>query len=468
MFGLSKKEKDIRLNNKYQKELKDLLIKINANNNTRSVYAQMSGGYDNSDTIHNIYNDFGYPDQLQFSNYWNMYRRFGVASAVVNIPPNLSWLKPPSIESSDRFEREFEELVKNTNLWNRLKGLDKRQRIGRYAGLFVEVADGLMPEEEIGMLNSISQIVNLKPIYEGQLIVDATERNQTSPNYGQPIMYEFNPSGDGDRNRDEAMTKKIHPSRLIIAAEGADDGSIYGISALENIYNDLMDLRKISGAGGEGFYQNTRNAPVITAQEGFKAPSTTAEKEALETEIDDFLAKWQRKFVSRGLEFNYPNIRLDSPKEFAEVIWNNISAGSGISSSELRGAQTGVLAGDKDNKSTMVMIQSRRENFVNELVTDVIDWFIRYGVLENTQYEINWDDMTETSESDQWDLNNKKADAFSKLIDSLGKVVGDEVDIEKAFEFMGFEEIPLDVSEIDDTEIDEAMDNGDIEQPDQN
>jgi len=409
MFGFSNNEKEAKLKANYHSELKELLTNISTIAGRSGLVTTMSGGYDNADTLHNVYCDFGYPDTLQFSNFWNMYRRFGVAAAVVDKPPSLSWLTPPIIEASDRFQKELELLINQTKLWNRLKGLDKRQRVGRYAGLFVEVADNKRPEEPVEMLAGIGSVRNLKPIYEGQLQVSQTNQKLGDENYGQPMMYEFTGLTDGERNENENNSFKIHPSRVIIAAEGADDGSIYGISALENIYNDLLDLRKISGAGGEGFYQNTRSAPVIKAEDGFKTPETTAAQEELEEKIDAFLGKWQKKFVSKGLDFIYPNISLDNPKEFAENSWQNISAGSGISTNELRGVQTGVLAGDKDNKSTMVMIQSRRENFLTELVNDVLDWFIRYGVLENSEYEVVWDDMTASSDTEKLALGEKMA-----------------------------------------------------------
>ena len=47
-----------------------------------------SGGYDFGDTLHNIYMDFGYPAQLEFKHFWNMYRRFGIAKNVVELPVN--------------------------------------------------------------------------------------------------------------------------------------------------------------------------------------------------------------------------------------------------------------------------------------------------------------------------------------------------------------------------------------------
>ena len=120
MFGLSKQEKDLKLNNEYNKDLKALLIKINSNQSTRSVLGQMSGGNDRADMLHNIFCDFGYPDLLVFSNYWNMWRRFGPATAVINVPPDLSWLSPPTIESSDRVKKEIDILIKKNNLWSRI------------------------------------------------------------------------------------------------------------------------------------------------------------------------------------------------------------------------------------------------------------------------------------------------------------------------------------------------------------
>ena len=274
MFGLSKKEQQSKLKTQYNKESLALLDKINSSMHTSNVYASLrSGTNDQGDQLHNVYCDFGYPNYLDFFNYWNMFRRFGIAARVVNLVPDLCWLMPPVVTSKNtQFDAEFKALLKNTKLWNRLKGLDKRQRVGRYAGLFIQVSDGKKPDQPVENLNGVANIVNLKPIYEGQLEVTTTEQNNLNPDYGNPTMYNYNSGDVGNRNDEAATSYNIHPSRLIMAAEGADDGSIYGISSLENIFNDLIDMRKISGAGGEGFYQNSRNAPVINVKEGYKAP----------------------------------------------------------------------------------------------------------------------------------------------------------------------------------------------------
>tara|TARA_R110002051_G_scaffold324424_2_gene421614 strand:+ start:15213 stop:16580 length:1368 start_codon:yes stop_codon:yes gene_type:complete len=455
MFGLSKQEKQLKLQSSYQSELKDLLIQINSNTERTGFLAKFQGGgYDHADTLHNIFEDFGYPSQLNFFNFWNMYRRFSVASAIVEMPVDICWLSSPEINGSELFNKEFLTLSKNTKLWNRLKGLDKRQRIGRYAGLLIEVRDGKKLSEPVDALNGVGSISNLKPIYEGQLEVVTTNKDQTSDDFDKPTMYSYNSSATGDRSDESTFSGQVHPSRLIIAAEGADDGSIYGISALENIYNDLMDLRKISGSGGEGFYQNTRSAPVITTKDGFKAPSDKEGKAALEKEIDDFLGKWQKKFVSQGLEFNYPNIKLDNPKEFADIAWSNISAGSKLPSDEIRGTQTGVLAGDKNSKSTLRRMNSRRENFLNELVTNVIDWMILYRVLPASTFEIVWDDLLSSSDDEKLTLGDKMASINEKSFRAGLSAVFSEDEIREA---SGYEELDFEIPS-------ESMDNLDDEE----
>lgn len=417
--------------NQYRKEMKELLTNINARAAMTGLYANVDG-QSNADTLHNIYCDFGYPSNLTFAHYYGMYERFGPATASVDMMVDLSWLTTPVIESKNaNFKKSIDELIKKTKLWNRAAGLDKKQRVGRYAGMFIQVKDGKDLDTPMMPVSSIEAIVNLKPIYEGQLIVQGTVQDKKSDDFGQPTMYHYNSSEAGDRNVEEMISANIHPSRLIVQAEGADDGSIYGVPVLKAIFNDLMNLQKISGASGEGFYQNTRNAPVIKVDKDAKQPDPDQKKE-LEENIEAFLGKWQKKFMAKGLDFVYPNIKLDNPKEHADNCWQNISAGIGISTSEMRGTQTGKLAGDKDNLSTKMKIKSRRETFLNCLIRDVVDWFILYRAIPKAEYQVVWDDILATSDTEKVAIADKMADINSKSNSARAGLVFDTDEIRKA------------------------------------
>jgi len=454
MFNWFKSNKQDR-----QQKLIDRVNELNlkANEISRAQYLQggQSGGYDGADALHNVFEDFGYPAKVSFANALNMYRRFGPAKAVVEIPVNLSWMKAPKVEGSEQFNTAFDELVEKLNLWNRLKGLDNRQRVGQYAGMFVQAADGQTVDKELTSLGSLGAVHNLKPVYEGQLRVSTTDEEPTSENFGNPTMYEYNSTGFGNNNPDSSVSLRIHPSRLIMASEGADDGSIYGISSLEAIFNDLMDLRKISGAGGEGFYQNTRNAPVINMSPDHQQLSAD-ELDDLEDALDDYNAKLSKKMVVQGMEFEYPSVSLDNPKDFADNSRNNIASGSFMAVAIIFGQQMGVRASDKDFDMIMLFVQSRRENFLNELVKKFIDWCIKYGVLPASEYEIEWDDMTAASDEEKIALADSMMGVNEKA--TRGQL-SPAFEVDEVREAAGFEPVPeIEISEgnLDDLKVDDG------------
>ena len=291
--------------------------------------AVQSGGYDFADTLHNVYLDYGYPAHLTFFNFWNMYRRFGIATRAIELYPDQTWLDDPIVEGTDQFNTEMAALVADQGLWRRLKGLDTRQRVGRYAGLFMRVRDSKAPNLPIeGKLGGLAALVDIIPLYESQLEVIETEDNPRADNFGQPTMYQFKAGGVGSRNEKVASTFNIHPDRIIIAAEGADNGSIYGIPVLESIYNDLMDLRKVLGGGGEGFYKNAAQSIVFDLKDGASAKANEALLNKFNDNYDDFAQNRSRRAMwTPGMEANTLDSSLISPRDFADVSMMSISAG---------------------------------------------------------------------------------------------------------------------------------------------
>ncbi|MCK5666845.1 MAG: hypothetical protein KAI17_25325, partial [Thiotrichaceae bacterium] len=60
-------------------------------------------------------------------------------------------------------------IIDNLNLWQRMKGADTRQRVGRYAGIFMRVRDGLSPELPLeSKLPGVGALVQMIPLYESQ------------------------------------------------------------------------------------------------------------------------------------------------------------------------------------------------------------------------------------------------------------------------------------------------------------
>ena len=424
----------------FHKEFSDIMLRANASTTLKS-YSRDSA-YDNAlctaDTLHNVYADFGYPVNLEFWTYFQMYDRFGPAAAVVDIPVNLSWMSLPTIKGSEHFESEFKKLVKKVHFWKRVKGWDNYQRVGQYSGLFQQVKDGKLTSDPVESLSGVESVQNLIPIYEGHLKVLDTEQDIMSDNFGKPTMYQYCTSGFNSAGDSNADSYDLHPSRVIIAAEGSYDGTLNGRPALKSVYNDLQDLQKISGAGGEGFWQNSRNAPIINIPDVNKAPVGDA-KETLKDELDDFLAKYQKKFITQGMEFTFPDVSLDNPKEFADNSKNNIAAGSGIATAIIFGQQMGVRASDKDFDLLLLVVQSRRENHCDEILTNEIDWLIEHGVLPREEYEIEWEDITAATDEEKIKLASEMMGVNEKA--TRGQLPP-AFEIDEIREKAGFEAIP--------------------------
>lgn len=428
---------------------------INTLNDVRSRIAQViSGGYDFADTIHNLFLDYGYPQTLDFFNYWNMYRRFGIAKNIVELPPDITWMRVPTIESPNaQFVREFERLEKEIELWIRMHALDKRQRVGRYAGMFFRIRDGKSPDKPIkNRLNGIGAIVQIVPLYEGQLDVLETDYDSKSENYGMPTMYQFNGGEAGNRNN-VLGSFSIHPDRVVIISEEADIGGIYGISSLEAPYNSLMDMRKILGGGAEGFYKNAAQNIVFSLQDGASAQSNAAMLEKFNEQYDEFAHNRMRRAMwTPGMDAKTLESSLVGPKDFFFNSLYDIAASCKIPATILIGQQTGRLASSEDSRSFLSMINSRRENFGTTAVNAVLDWFIKWGVLPLAEYEVVWDDLLALSQNEQLDNAIRMADINDKQFRSGGSIPFDGNEIREAAGYEPEEDIDPGSEMIDDDE----------------
>jgi hypothetical protein len=422
----------------------------------RAMSAMIQGGYHMADTLHTIWCDYGYPAQLTFPNFYNMYSRFGIAGRVVKWYPQQTWLADPIVTGGEKFESELKKVNKKVKLWSRLYSLDTRQRVGRYAGAFMRVKDSKKPNEPIeGMLPSSSSLIDIIPLYESQLVVSETQNDPTKDDFDMPTMYQLTTSAVGNRNDRAGQSFEVHPSRIIIASEDSDNSGIYGVPVLEDIFNDLMDLNKILGAGGEGFYKNAAQNIVFDLNDTTSAVASKPLLDKFNANYDEFAqdrfrrALWTPGMTAKTLESN-----LIPPKEFAMNSLYSIAAGANMSVFSIIGNQTGQLASDQNSKADLAQVQARREDFGTELVSDAMDWCIKYGILPTADYEVTWPDALEPSFAEKLESVERMANVNEKQFRSgqRGAFTAEEMR-----EQVGFEtkvDLPLPTETIEEDDID--------------
>lgn len=342
---------------------------------------------------------YGYPTELQFSHFYAAYERIGAARSVVRMPVNECWSGYPKLcidpaDKDDAFEREVLKLDKRIGLFRAMKGVDERQRVGQYGALFITIKDGRPLNMEIGS----GEVVSLKPLYESQIKPTTWNTDEKSPEYGMPTMYQINENAIGDRDKNAGRSTEIHPSRLIFWAEGSDDGTIWGESALKPVFNSVMCLDKIEGAGGTGFFRNARGAQMINFEgadinkiQQLLGAKTTEEIMPKLNDMVDGLNKYGDAVVAMvNAKMQTISITLPDPEKFAKLCWDNIAAATGYPETIMRGSQTGERASNNDQAQAQKETNSRRMWFLEPAIQRTIDKLIQLGALPKSDYEIYW------------------------------------------------------------------------------
>ena len=438
------------------------LNNILANNTSRGgrgteIGYRLTGGYHNADTKRDVYEVAGYPDHVDFNMHWNIFNRFGIANAGIMRIVNKCWQEHPIVSDGevkkDRpltpFEQDLKYLVDKLQLWPRMKGLDKRQRVGRYAGL-IPIAKEQQPNKSnlpMSNLGSVKAIMKLVPVYESQIDVTdvGTNSDLNDINYGMPEYYNFRQDVDGDRNPITNDELQLHPSRVFVYAEGSDDGSIFGVPANEAGYNDLLDMEKVRASGAEGLFKNAKQRTVVNInnKDVTNAMMNNPDnKEKWDTAVSDFSSGFDSMLTTHGMDVQTLNSTLADPTNPWTIALNSYAASHNIPATILVGQQTGRLASDEDQSAWSEVAKSRCENDLTPMLISFFDYMIEIGAMRpyGEDLKITWPDFSEPSSSDKLglaktmqDVNKISFDTRSDPIfsaDEIRLAGGYEVDVE--------------------------------------
>lgn len=402
---------------------------------------------------------YGYAGQLTFEDHYTMFSRFGIANALIKMIVDKCWQSDPWITTAEEqhdpnpWERRFNALTDRLSLWERLQGLDWRQRVGRYAGLIMFVDDGKALSEELVRMPNERSLVDVRPFMEGQLEPVQYDDDQKSDRYGLPVTYQVNQQALGDKSDYAGLSATVHHSRVIVWAEGADDGTIYGTPTLEPVFNSLITLERIIGAGGVGYWKAARQSPVMNLDKEANlaklAQMLGTDLQGLPDAVDEQIQRWQKGFdqalMTQGFDVNALSFNVPSPKEFAANAMMDVASHPDAAPMTIMiGQQTGRLASDEDQSQWAQQAESRRAKFLDACIKKTIRRLIELGFLPDTpELFVNWESLQEPSPADKLELGKKMAEIIKSL---MGTGVEAPFDANEIREACGFE--PVDIEDV--------------------
>jgi len=393
-------------------------IAANSHGNTRSFGrgGNFSGfGFPVStsqNTTYNVAAQAGYPDVVDFGQLWLMATKNPIGKAGIHRIVNKCWQTHPTITDGENdgkrdlteFERDFEILDTKHKFFTRLKGCDWRQRVGRYSAMLAIIMEQEpgATNEPITKVKGIDALIKLVPKFESE--VDTTDVSTisdiNSPEYGEPTHFNLREGVFGDRNPITNNQVQLHPSRVITYAEGADDGSIFGIPALEAGFNNLINLESIGASAAITMKKNAQQR-VITSIKDNQVATTIADPKsdafkAFSQNMDDFDKGVKNSLVLYGMEVHTLNTTLADPSNPFTIETTAFAASVETPASELFGLQMNEQASSSNRATFNETAKSRRENFINpEMILHTLNYLIDVGVLSAPTNEIviTWDDL---------------------------------------------------------------------------
>lgn len=399
---------------------------------------------------------YGYKEDLVFYDFFSMYRRFGMAKSAIELPVTKCWETwPRLVEDKEKhdeteWEKKVSEIFEKKLIWQRFKGGDSRQRVGRFGGLLLIVQDGRTLNQPLNPkgLNPDS-LIKIIPLYESQMVVTKYVTDSTSVDFGKPKAYEYIEILPGTNQRTQSRSMIVHASRIFPLAEGSDTDNIYtGVPVLEAAFNDLVTMEKIIGAGGEGFWKNARasfninydnNIDISNLTKILGVDSVEEIAPAMGEVVKKYVTGLDENLMTQGADINPMSVALPDPvPHFNVALWSAASSIE-IPSTIWIGQQTGRLASDEDQKSWAQANESRRLNFLTPNIREFCDYLMQINLLPSapSEYFVEWDSLLEPTLKEKLEIT-KLMSEINK--DTLGTGVmapfsGEQMSQQAGFDF---------------------------------
>ncbi len=379
------------------------------------------------------WDQFGYPETLSPEKLLQAYLRGGPAYRAVHHVLDRCWQEWPRVKqkAADKetpWETRLQGILEKVNAWPKLQDWDRRNMVGRFSGLILRVADSKQLRDP---LMKAARLVDLVPVYEHQLRVTSWDSDSSSETFGLPLMWQYR-MRVSDRQDTQGQPERwvdVHPSRIVILAEGAvGDAFFDGVPLLQPGYNSLCDMEKVSGGAAESFRKNSAGhlkfvfdkdadpAKLVSPKADGTAPTPDDVRDVVNDRARRLNENSDAAIVGQGVDVGTLQTQMHDPRGAWEISANTFSSAVGIPFTILFGQQTGRLASDEDKAADNMRCKSRQRNLLTQAVTAVIRRLQGCGIVEASDFEVEWKPLDAPGDAEKADLGDKLASINEKMV----------------------------------------------------
>ena len=373
--------------------------------NMASALGQTFGGE------RDVYAACGWKKTLCFQDYYNHYKRSNIAGTIIDLMPKECWSEFPTIKEDDEpedtiFEKEFKELEEKTNLFSNLLRLDKFSGIHQYAVLFLGFDDSGKDNEPV---EKAKNLLYVKPFIEDHIEIKELEKNTKNPRYGQPLMYELKVDAEDGK---ASSTMIVHHSRVLHVAENPVEKNYIGTPRLERVFNNIENIVKISGSGGESYWRGA--FPGLGLIMDKDAKLTPTESDAIKEELADYKHNLSRFLKLKGITPEKLDHAPTSSSTQVDTELKLIAFTIRVPKRILEGSERGELSSGQDKDSFNEQIRARRIQYIDPFILrELIDRLQSLGILSEAEYMVDWSELDELTPKEKANNNKTRTETLT-------------------------------------------------------
>ncbi len=368
-----------------------------------------------------LYKTLGYKRTLRFQDYYDRYKRGGIARRIVNAYPNATWRNAPKIVSEDEeFVRVWEELAERLKLFHYLNRLDTLSGIGTFGTLLIGTKSAATLAQPIRTVSTPEDVLYLSVFTEDHSPISKIEVDPANERFGLPSEYKLTLTTDALGGH--TTTKVTHHSRLIHVAEDLDEDEVHGTPRQMAVWNYLDDMDKISGASAEAIW--------LVADRGIQfdmdkeVELKPEDEESLSDEIEEYVHKQKRHLLTQGITANVLGADTVDPRGSYITTMGLISGATGIPQRILSGSEAGQLASSQDERNFNSRVRERQEIHAEpNILRPVVDRFVEIKALPDSPYSIEWPDLAVLTRKEEADIAARFGQAIKHASDQKSEII---------------------------------------------
>jgi hypothetical protein len=222
-------------------------------------------------------------------------------------------------------------------------------------------------------------------VYDESLVqVVRYEWNIRNPRFGMPVMYRITLNDPRQPHSGVGLplaTVYVHWSRVVHLADNLHSSEIFGVPRMQPVLNNILNLRKILSADGEGYWKSCINLISLETNPQLGG-DVLIDKPGVRQMMLDVFSGLQRYMLLRGMSAKSIAPTLTDPQTHVAVQYEAICIKLGCPVRVFKGSERGELASSQDDEDWNERRRGRQICYnTPRLVTPVVDRLIQLGVL---------------------------------------------------------------------------------------